>query len=406
MISPSKAQEIIQSNIPAPREEFRPLGKTLGYWTSQDIYSDLSLPLAHQSAMDGFIIRAKDTRAAAPEHPVSLEITGCIKAGDPPKKFPPAAVTLRIMTGAVLPDGGDSIIPREEAVIKEGMLLIKHPVSSWKHVRIKGEELKRGDLLLPSGTLVRPGTIALLASIGKGEIKIFRKPSVSVITTGNELTAPGRKLTPGKIYDSNSNMMRAVLDQSGFSPILLCRVKDHPDQLKKNISNALSKTDVLLLTGGVSVGDYDYVKKVLKECGVQSLFWRIHQKPGKPLFLGRCKNTLVFGLPGNPAAVFICFYEYVLPALKKMSGPGTEIPLTSAILQKETASDPKKYLFLKGKTIFKNEAFRTLPLPHQGSHMVSSLHTMNSILHIEPGLRKLKVGTKIKVRLISNFGTE
>jgi len=196
-------------------------------------------------------------------------------------------------------------------------------------------------------------------------------------------------------------MISAALKNMGITPVFVRTVQDKPRLLRKAISAALNKSDALILMGGVSVGDYDYVKDILSETGVRKIFWRVRQKPGKPLFFGRRRNTLVFGLPGNPASVFTCFYEYVYPALRRLSGFKNPYLLRKRVDLKETVlSDPIKCLFLKGKARANGNGSATLPLRHQGSHMISSLRDADSLIFIPPGKGKVRKGQRVWVDLL------
>jgi len=271
-------------------------------------------------------------------------------------------------------------------------------LSAEKNCQGQGVEVKKGEFVLKKGIAIHPGVIGILATLGKAQVKVFRKPKVVVLATGSELTRPGKPLGRGKIYDSNSWMMAAALKEMQLKPLSVQTLTDRPVKIKHAISEALKRADVLILMGGVSVGKYDFVKSTLKELGVKEIFWRVKQKPGKPLFFGQKKKTLVFGLPGNPASVFTCFYEYAYAALRRMSGfPSPELSSCEMELHDSLNSDPSKILFLKGKTLQNGHGRTAGPLRHQGSHMISSLRDAEGLLVVTPDAGKKKKGEMIRM---------
>ena len=243
--------------------------------------------------------------------------------------------------------------------------------------------------------------MGFLASLGKSRVRVFGKPRVSLVATGSELVKPGRSLSPGKIYDSNSFMIAAALSKMAIQPALVKTVPDKPKVLRGVIVGALRRSDVLILMGGVSTGEYDYVKAILRELGVRQIFWKVSQKPGKPIFFGKKGRTLVFGLPGNPASVFTCFYEYVYPALRRMMGfVNSDLPSAMLPLQSRVKADQTKLLFLKGKVAVTKKGRRVIPLPHQGSHMLSSLCDTDSFILISPQKNVFETGERVPVHLL------
>lgn len=400
MITVEEAKKILEQNIPRLKQEVIPLKSALGYILAQDIHAPFPLPLWDNSAMDGFALRSEDTQTASAEKPVRLKIVRTIKAGDPLKDLKELG-TYRIMTGAMIPKGANTVLAQENADVKQNHLVMDQFMPQRKNIRYRGEEVKKGTLLLHKNSYIHPATLGILSSLGKESIKVFKKPEVALIVSGSELVPVGKKLSPGKIYDSNSWMISSALQMMGIHPSFVKTVKDEPHALKKTIQQSLAQNDVVILTGGVSTGDYDFVKDVLKELNVRSLFWKVLQKPGKPLFFGRKSDKLIFGLPGNPAAVFTCFYEYIYPVLSRMSGfQNASLPRQKAILEKDIQADPSKVLFLKAMTLENHGKTTVIPLQHQSSHMISSLHAANSLILVEPQNRILKKGERVTVDLL------
>ena len=302
------------------------------------------------------------------------------------------------MTGAPIPVGADTVLPKEAAVVKNHFLVMDSIVPQGRHIRKKGEEVKKGVRVLRRYSVIHPGTLAVLTSLGMSGVKVFRKPRVSVIATGSELVEPGSPLHPGKIYDSNSWMIAACLRDMGIDTVLKKTVRDEPKLIRRVVQKALRLSDVVILLGGVSVGDYDYVKDILKKLDVKTIFWKVKQKPGKPLYFGKRKDTLVFGLPGNPASAYICFYEYVYSALRLMSGfQSPDLRREQARIESKIKRDPEKSIFLKGKIHQNHKMSTVLALPHQGSHMVSSLHESNGLIVLPPGTGQINRGQAVFV---------
>ena len=260
---------------------------------------------------------------------------------------------------------------------------------------MRGEELKEGETAVSKNSIVNPGTIGFLSSLGQTEVKVFKKPRLSLIATGTELVPPGRPLRPGKIYDSNSSMIYAAALEMGLCPVMVRRLDDNPNRIKRVAAHALKESDIVIFMGGVSAGDYDHVKALLAEAGVETIFWKVNQKPGKPMYFGKKGERLVFGLPGNPASVFTCFYEYVYPAIRRFMGFQNP-PLRSGFfpLQESVKADPEKSTFFKAKIDLSNGRPEVLPLRHQASHMISSLCQTNGILVVPPSNRVFEKGEK------------
>jgi len=401
MISFVRAQRLIGKNVPKPKKIKVSLASSLGDVIAEDVKAPFPLPLYDNSAMDGYVLRSCDTRSASQSKPVFLKIKDTIKAGDYPKRPLRTGEAYKIMTGALIPKGGDCILPKEEALVKNGCLIIEKLIEMSQHVRRQGEEIEKGRRVICKGAVIHPATVGILASLGLKFVSVFARPKVSVIATGSELIPAGKGLKPGKIYDSNSLMVSSILKSMRIEPVWVRTIGDRKDILKRTLQRAFERSDLLILTGGVSVGDYDYVKEVLSKFGVRAIFWKVSQKPGKPLFFGRRRKKLVFGLPGNPASVFTCFYEYVFPALRRMSG--FRNPYLHRKMMKIGAHikpDQKKILFLKGKTGVDGKTKMVMPLGRQGSHMISSLQDANCFILVSPSRKTIERGQKVRVDLL------
>ena len=400
MISVDQAQEKLTRAVHRLNQISVGLKDALGYVLAGDIRSPIHLPNADNSAVDGFVICFVDFDQVG--HSCGLKIKGVIKAGDLKNPRIHRGETYRIMTGARIPKGADTVIPKEYSTVKSGHLFVSGRFAKGANVRYAGEELKKGSVLLKAGTVIHPGVVGALATIGKKHIRVFRKPDVSLIVTGNELVRVGKKLKAGQIYDSNSWTMSSALISMGVKPVRIAHVPDNRCLLKNVISKSMKTVDVVILTGGVSVGDYDFVKTILKELGVRKLFWKVSQKPGKPMYAGKKGKTFFFGLPGNPAGALTCFYEYVYPALRKMTGFARIYPARVRVkLNKPIEPDKKRQLFLKGRAYVRrarstNGHVSVDVLARQGSHMMSAFTQANGFIVIPRGSRKMEKGDAVR----------
>lgn len=396
MISVERAKQLILKNSGKNPTASVPLREALGCVLSKNIRASVDLPHWDNSAMDGFAINSQDTKLASPNRPILLRITATAQAGSGKDFLLKKKQAIRIMTGARIPKNANAILIKEDAVILGDSLKICTPLKAGGHIRRKGEEVKKGDLFKFKGKILNAGLIGFLASLGRDKVEVYAKPCVAIISTGDELTAPGKRLAPGKIYNSNSIMIHAALNEIGILPVSVRTVADKPGLLRQYLSSALNAADILILTGGVSAGEYDFCKEILSDLGVKTIFWKVSQKPGKPLFFGRRKNQLIFGLPGNPASVHMCFYEYALAAIRcKM---GFENPFLSRVPGFSVSGikkDRTKTLFMKGRLIHSGPKRQIEVLSRQASHMISSLYETDGFVFVPPGNDKISKGKKV-----------
>lgn len=313
---------------------------------AEDIYSPLDMPAFPQSAMDGYALNF-----ASLEPGVPLPVTHIIQAGATELPVLRPGEAMRIFTGAPVPEGADTVVMQEKTEARDGFVrVLDADLKPGANVRPVASQTAKGELAAKAGTRLGPGSLGLLASLGVADVTVFANPSTGILVTGKELVEPGRELALGQVYESNSITLRAALAEAGITPQLVQRVDDEADQTFEAISAGLASCQLLLITGGISVGDYDFVHGALERAGVETVFYKIKQKPGKPIYLGKKGDSLVFGLPGNPASVLSCFYQYVVPCIRKMKGlaPNTE----STMLRNLSADFRKKpglTHFMKGK---------------------------------------------------------
>ncbi|MFM2189995.1 MAG: hypothetical protein RL491_381, partial [Bacteroidota bacterium] len=308
-------------------------------------------PPFDNSAMDGYAFRFSDFESGKP-----LNVSGESSAGKPYlnrlKKFQ----SVRIYTGAAIPSGADTVVMQEKTSIDQNTLLITDSaIKKGANIRRAGSEIQKGRIALAKGTLLNPSACAFLASIGITKVSVQVKPSVAIIITGNELVKSGKSLKPGQIHESNSIALQLALQKEGINNISILHVRDKPDSMHSAFQKAIAKHDVVIFTGGISVGDYDFTEEVFAKNRVRKVFYKLKQKPGKPIYFGTLKGKGVFGLPGNPASVMTCFYVYVIPALRALQGhPEKELPRLHLPMAHDYRRKPGMTGFMKASTDFKS----------------------------------------------------
>lgn len=313
MITVAEAKKIISENVELSEIVQLQLNQALNNCLAEDIFAPVDVPLFNQSAMDGYAFNFNEKENA-------LTVVDKIPAGDTRKVSINKGEAVRIFTGSMVPNSCDTVVMQELTELENGKLLVKDEgLKLGGNIREKGHQIKKGDLALKKGTKIKPATIGFLASLGIDQVKVYKTPTVAVLATGSELVKPGKEVIEGQVYEANTFMLKAVLNSIGIEPQVTL-LQDNLSETKTAIKNALQNFDVLILSGGISVGDYDFVKESLEENEVNQLFYKVKQKPGKPLFFGKKQNKLVFALPGNPGAALNCFYLYVLPALNIATG--------------------------------------------------------------------------------------
>lgn len=389
MVSVQDAFSILKNNLPAPQEVEYSLLQARKHILAQTLLSPINMPPFRQSAMDGFALCLHDE--------LVYEIIGEIKAGDTHQVVLLPGQAIKIFTGAAVPDTTQAVIQIEKVSVNEKQLVLDEAVQTGTNVRPIGEQIATGELALEKGTLLNAAAIGFLAGLGFTSVKVFQKPRVGILVTGNELVKPGLPLEYGKVYESNGIMLESALKDAYFDKVNLYEVNDNYENTRNELQKALTANDIVLVSGGISVGDYDFVAAALKELQVETLFYKVNQKPGKPLFAGKLKNKMVFALPGNPAAALTCFYVYVLPTLSILSGKATDYNQAKSIA---IAHDYKVHntraQFLKAH-IINGEA---VILSHQASSMLNSFSVANGLVFVPNGSYELKQGDSVDVYLL------
>ena len=402
MLNYEDARALVFEHVVPLEKGQRPLTESQGLALSEDILAPHGMPLFDNSAVDGYAVQAADLADASRENPVRLKKLGYISAGDSGEDSICSGQCVQIATGAPLPPGADAAVMKEDIELEESHVRFFQSIPKTENVRFQGEDIPEGRIVIPAGTVIGPAQMAVLATFGFAKVPVRRVPKVSIVSTGSELVDVEEKPQAGQIRESNRYMLAGMVKQESCELLKMSMVPDVPEILKQEFEAAL-QADVLLVSGGMSVGDKDYAKPVLKEMGVEEIFWKIKFKPGKPLFFGRRGKTLVFGLPGNPASSYVLFEEFVRPALRQMMGRRIlEERMVKAILEESITETYKRMHFMRGQLHEKNGKFRVRPLKFQGSHSIGSLVESNALIRVEANSPVLPKGCQVSVRPLLN----
>lgn len=347
MITVTEAKKLLSEHSKKGKISQVKLNESLGLVLAEDISSPMDVPSFDNSAMDGYAVQFD-------ENVQEWEIETEIQAGDTSQKEISTNKAARIFTGAKMPKGADTVIPQElvETSGKNKISYSQDKIKTGSNVRLQGSQCNKGDLILERGQRVGAAQIGLLASVGVARLKVYLPSKVAYIVTGDELKEVGEPLTEGEIYNSNGPMLKALLSETGIQNCSEFSTKDNKESLQRAVNKALEEYDVLILSGGISVGDYDFVKECLEFAGVNELFYKVKQRPGRPMYAGKKDDKWVFALPGNPASAHNCFVQYVRPCLKRIMGQ--DIAFKSEKLLPLLEDTKKKFgltFFLKGKKI-------------------------------------------------------
>ncbi len=402
MIPFETACKIIRDQIEPLSAEMVELDKLPGRVLADAICAPFPLPRFDQSAMDGYALKTEDFASASADHPVPLTVCHEIRAGDPrPKPILPKHVA-RIMTGAPMPPGADAVVMREE--VEDGdNLRLRRRIKSGENVRRAGEEFPLGATVLSAGTVITPPVIGMIATLGLDSARVFRFPKISLIVTGDELKEPGEELREGQIYNSNKPALTAALRALGVTDVRSQVVSDEKDQLLSAIQSSLTQSDIVITIGGVSAGDYDFIRSVCGETGVRELFWKVAIKPGKPVYFGYYetksdRRVLVFGLPGNPVSALVTFHLLVRPAILRMAGiPPESIQFQQAYLEVAMKKPAGRLEFARGFLSESDGRRSVMPVRGQGSHMLGGLVAANCLIIFPAEERMLQKGSFVSV---------
>jgi molybdopterin molybdotransferase len=400
MVTVEEALDKVLSHIQPLGSEKVSILEGLGRVIAEDIYANRDIPPFDNSGMDGYAVRCEDIQNASLNHPVHLEVIEDLPAGFVSKKGLERGKAIRIMTGASIPKGADTIVPVEDTKQEENFVSIFEPVSPGGYIRKAGEDVRRRECVISKGDLIRPAEVGMLASVGRSFVSVFQRPLVAILCTGEELVDVDGDLGGVKIVSSNSYTLAAQVRDCGAIPIQLGIARDRKEEIKEKLLQGM-RSDVLISSAGVSVGDYDFVKEALSELGMEMIFWRVAMKPGKPVVFGLLQGKPVFGLPGNPVSSMVSFEQFVRPSLLKMMGHRQLFrPVIEAILKEDIRKRSGRRHFIRGSVSFQNEQYVVTLTGAQGSGILKSMVKANGLIVVPEDQELVKAGDRVKVQLL------
>jgi molybdopterin molybdotransferase len=369
----------------------------------EDIVSGIMVPPSDESAMDGYATIADDTRGASGNTPVKLAVVGEIQAGSSAiGKRVSTGTAIRIMTGAPMPEGADSVIQFEDTEEEAGYVRIYRETGKYENYRFAGESIKRGDNVLCKGDRLNSADIGILASLNYNAVKVYRRPTVSIISTGDELADIGEEIQVGQIRNVNAYTLYAEVKKASALPVYLGIARDTLRDTKEIFLQAL-RSDVVISTGGVSMGNFDFVKEVYPELNIDIQFEWVKVKPGRPCTFGTIDNKLIFGLPGNPVSTLTSFIQFVRPALLTLMGAKKiRKPIVNAFLEEDVRKQSGKVHLLRGYFTIKNNEFYVSTTGNQKSSVLRSMSDANCLIIIPENTTEVKAGEKVAIQLIDH----
>ena len=391
LLSIEEAQQLVLDRVERLPLESVPVGEAAGRVLGEPGRAAVDLPPFDSSAMDGFAVRAGDT-------PGRLPVSVRIAAGSPAPRALDPEEAMGIATGGVVPPGADAVIPLEYVVDNDNTIEIADPVPPGANIRPAGGDIRRGEVVVGAGMRLGASQIAALAAAGLAEVQTARRPRAAVLATGSELRAPGERLEPGQIYEANGLLLAAQLESAGAEVERLSSVADDEDAHREALGHGLL-ADLLVTSGGVSVGPHDLVRAVLAELGVEEVFWGVAVKPGKPISFGTLGHRLVFGLPGNPVSVLVGFELFVRPAVLALQGAAEPLPhFERGRLGAALEPNPGRDELVRARLSNGNEGVGVLlePLPGRESHMIARAAAADALVLVRRGTEQLAVGAPVE----------
>ena len=405
ILTPEEAQQAILDHVQPLGRERISLLEARGRILAEDVPAHYDIPPCDNSAMDGYAVRFADVEGATEESPVSIEMIDDIPAGHLGRKEVGPGQTSRIMTGAAMPAGADSVVrveyTRADNPSVGSRIEILDPEKEGANVRYQGEDMSAGSPVLAAGVECGPGEIGTLATLQRAFVNVTRRPTIAILSTGDELVEVDEPLVPGKIVNCNSYTLSALAAAHGAVPVMLPIARDTEAEIRQAVETALA-ADFVVSSGGVSVGEYDYIKKVLDDMGARTIFWRVAMKPGKPLFFCELQGKPYFGVPGNPVSSMMSFLQFVRPAIRRASGyPQGELllPTARAVLENEVYNKGDRRQYLRARLSFADGKLRAATPKKQGSHMLTSMLDVNGFVILEAEQRSAP-GDDVDVQVI------
>ena len=400
MITVEEALEKILSRIHPLGSEKVSILEALGRVMAEDIYANRDIPPFNNSGMDGYAVRSEDIQNASSSHPVRLEVIEDLPAGFISKKNLKRGQAIRIMTGAPIPKGVDTVVPVEDAKQDDRFVLIFTTLPRDENIRKAGEDVKKGERVISAGDLIRPSEVGMLASVRRSFVSVYQRPLVAILCTGEELVDVDGILDEVRIVSSNSYTLAAQVKDCGAIPLQLGIARDRKEEIKEKLLQGI-RADVLISSAGVSVGDYDFVKDVLNDLGMEMVFWRVAMKPGRPMAFGILQGKPVFGLPGNPVSSMVSFEQFVRPSLLKMMGYRQLFrPVIEAVLKEDIQKKPGRRHFMRAFVSFEKDQYFASVTGPQGSGILKSMVKANGLVIVPEDREMVRAGEKVKVQLL------
>jgi len=400
MLTVAEAQALILREISLLGSERVDLLSALGRALAEEVVSSRDIPPWDNSSMDGYAVRAADTRGATRERPARLAVIGEIPAGRVAPRLMGPGEAYRIMTGAPVPEGADAVIPVEEVIVEEDKVACLREVAPREFVRPVGEDVRRGDLVLSRGTRLGPAALGLLAALGRASVEVYQRPRVAILSTGDELAEIEEPLGPGRITNSNTYTLMAQVRAAGGLPMSLGIARDAPESILERLRWGVT-ADLLISSAGVSVGDHDHVKESLERLGAELRFWKVAMRPGKPLTFGLLRGRPVFGLPGNPVSSMVTFELFVRPALLKMMGHRDLFrPRVSAVAALPLSNPGDRQGYLRVSLAREGGRYHARPTGGQGSSILRSMLQADGLAVVAPDTT-IPAGGEAEVLLLS-----
>ncbi len=372
------------------------LGRVIG----EDIFVPRDIPPLDNSAMDGYAVRAADIKGASQENPISLKVIEELPAGALPQMSVTKGEAVRIMTGAPIPKGADTVVMVEDTEKAGEGVRVFQGVPPGENIRRAGEDVKKDDRVISKGSVIRAAEVGMLASVGRAFVSVHQRPVVAILCTGDELVDVHEGIADHKIVSSNSYTLSAQVMECGALPLQLGIAKDDPAEIEEKLREGL-RADVILSSAGVSVGDYDLVKDILREIGFEMDFWGVAMRPGQPLAFGTTGGKPTFGLPGNPVSSMVSFEQFVRPSLLKMMGHKNLFrPLVEAVLEEEISKKPDRRHFMRAKLSLEEDRYVVTTTGPQGSGILNSMVEANSLVIVPEEVTEIKAGEKVRVQIL------
>ncbi|MBC7341725.1 MAG: molybdopterin molybdotransferase MoeA [Clostridia bacterium] len=401
MLALEAAQELVLSRVRLLKSEVVPLTQASGRVLAQDIKAKDPLPPFNRSAVDGYAVVAQATQGASPQAPVTLQVIEEVAAGYVATKKVSWGTAIRILTGAPVPEGADAVVRQEEVERQGELVKLKGPSRHLENIDLAGRDVATGELVLAKGTRIGTGEVGMLAALGHARVEVFQRPRVAIVSTGDEIIDVAEPLAPGKVRNSNLYALAASVEAAGGKPILVGAVPDDAEAIARAIMRVAPEVDLIISSGGVSVGDYDLVHRAWELLGAEVLFWKVAIKPGTPILWGQLGPVPLAGLSGNPAACLIGFEQLVRPVIRRLGGYNKAFwPQVTGILEDAYSKASRQRRFLRARARWQEGEWRIRLTGAQSPGILRSMLGCNALVDVPAGSGPLAAGEKVKAWLL------